>query len=125
MGCIMTPIGAFFLIVPSLLLDGIRRKHSGNIKAWIIFKFVISGLVLSLNMVKSYFTSHVLINILQIIAFTLGYMYCSGMVIVHYSILLDDEKVLESALDNFRKNGNNISYQKKMTDYPPPYSQIV
>ena len=39
MGCIMALIGVFFLIFPSLLLDGIRRKHSGKIKTWIIFLY--------------------------------------------------------------------------------------
>ena len=51
-GGIMTPLGGLFLIFPSLLLDGIRTKHLGKVKAWIIFNFVILGLILSLCMVK-------------------------------------------------------------------------
>lgn len=125
MGCIMIPIGIFFLIFPSLLLDGIRRKHSGKVKAWIIFKVVIFGLFLCQCVVKLFYTGKLLFIILQIIAFTLGFMYCSGMVIVHYNILLDDENILESALENYSKDGKNMDNQKKMTNYPPPYSQIV
>jgi hypothetical protein len=125
MGCILALIGVFFLIFPSLLLDGIRRKHSGKVKAWIIFKFVILGLILPLCMVKLFYAGQFEMTILQTIAFTLGFIYCSGLVIVHYNILLDDENVLESALDNFSRNGNNIDNQMKITDDLPPYSQIV
>jgi len=124
-GCILTPIGIFFLIFPSLLLDGIRRKHAGKIKAWIIFNLVILGFVLALNMVQLLFAGQFLTTILQIIVFTLGFMYCFGMVIVHYNILLDDENILKSALNNYTKNGNNMDNQKQMTDFPPPYSQVV
>ena len=94
-------------------------------KFTIIFKNGIFGLILSLCVVKLFYTVNFLFYILQIIAFTLEFMYCSGMVIVHYNILLDDENILESALENYSKDGKNMDNQKKMTNYPPPYSQIV
>eukprot|EP00091_Calanus_sinicus_P019365 TRINITY_DN482_c0_g2_i3.p1 TRINITY_DN482_c0_g2~~TRINITY_DN482_c0_g2_i3.p1 ORF type:complete len:249 (+),score=58.90 TRINITY_DN482_c0_g2_i3:79-825(+) len=125
MGYIMMPLGGFFLVFPSLLLDGIRRKHSGKVKAWIIFKFVILGLVLAMCMVKLFIAGQVLSTFIQLIMFTLGFMYCSGMVIVHYNMLLDDENVLESALENFSNKGHYLDNQKKNKDDPLAYTQTV
>ena len=59
--------------------------------------------------------------VLQTFGLTLAFMYASGMVIVHYNILLDDEKLLGSALNNFSKEDD----QKKMSVDPPAYSQVV
>eukprot|EP00091_Calanus_sinicus_P019358 TRINITY_DN482_c0_g1_i1.p1 TRINITY_DN482_c0_g1~~TRINITY_DN482_c0_g1_i1.p1 ORF type:complete len:252 (-),score=56.85 TRINITY_DN482_c0_g1_i1:107-862(-) len=125
MGYIMMPLGGFFLVFPSLLLDGIRRKHSGKVKAWIVFKLVFLGLFLAMCMVKLFIAGQVLSTIIQLIMFTLGFMYCSGMVIVHYNILLDDENVLESALENFSNKGYYLDNQQQIKDDPPAYSQTV
>ena len=98
-GGIMTPIGGLFLIFPSLLLHGIRTKHSGKVQAWIIFKCVILGLILPVCIVNSFLTGEVLLIILSALFYTLTILYSSAMVIVHYNILLDDENVLGSALN--------------------------
>ena len=73
-------------------------------------------LILFLRMVELFYAGKVLINILQIIAFTLGVIYCSGMVIVHYNILLDDDNLLGSALGNVSNGKNKADDQMKLLD---------
>ena len=124
-GGIMTPLGGFFLIFPSLLLDGIRTKHLGKVKAWIIFKIVILGLILAVCVVNMFLTGQVLLIIPGWLLYTLTILYSSGMVIVHYNILLDDENVLQSALDNFSKENHGLDNQKKINEGLATHCQFV
>jgi len=54
MGIVMIVVGGIWLIFPSLLLHGIRTRSPGKIKPWIIFKFVIFALTLSLGLVSEW-----------------------------------------------------------------------
>ena len=70
-GLTFTIIGGFFMIFPSLLLDGIRKKHSGKVKAWIIFKYLIIGLILASCVVNMFLPERVWQIILDMLLYAL------------------------------------------------------
>ena len=124
-GGIMTPIGGFFLVFSSLLLHGIRKNHSRKIKAWIMFKCVFIGLLHASIVRNMFLPEKVWQKILGLFLYALTLLYCSGMVILHYNILLDDENLLGSAINNLSNGKDQDDDQKKLLDDPPAYSQAV
>jgi len=123
MGLVMIVVGGIWLIFPSLLLHGIRTRSPGKIKPWIIFKFVIFALTLSLGLVSSILSGTYLQAIIHLFIVVLAFLYTSGMVIVHYNILLEDQDVLGSALHNFsNEKPSKIDMDASMRYLPQPNS---
>jgi len=118
--------GGLCLICPSLLLHGIRTKSPGKIKPWIIFMIVCFALTLISVFAGSILGGNLLKTVFQLFVMVLQFLYTSGMVIVHYNILLQDQNVLESALQNFsNEKPSKIDMDTRMRDLPPPYSYVV
>ena len=120
-GSIPVAVGGLLLIFPSLLLHGIRTNSSGKIRAWIIFQFVLLGIVFSLGLLNVFTLN--MFGIIGSIGYFLALMYASGIVIVHYNIVLEDENGLDPALGNVESKKTYL--HKNMTDCLPPYSKIV
>jgi len=125
-GIVLTIVGGIWLIFPSLLLHGIRTKNPRKMKPWIVFKIVMLCLQLIMSFIWSLNYGMILMLVLQVIALILLYSYSTGMVIVHYNIVLEDQNVLDSALENFsNEKPSKIDMNSMMTDLQPPYSQVV
>eukprot|EP00092_Neocalanus_flemingeri_P092159 GFUD01116964.1.p1 GENE.GFUD01116964.1~~GFUD01116964.1.p1 ORF type:complete len:272 (+),score=33.85 GFUD01116964.1:93-908(+) len=101
-GIIMT-IGGIFLIFPSLLLHGIRTNSPGKVKIWIDEQFVLVGLVLFASILGLVLFASILglvlfasirYGLLQMIVLCLSFMYSMGMVIVHYNIMLENDRTM-------------------------------
>eukprot|EP00092_Neocalanus_flemingeri_P020945 GFUD01022693.1.p1 GENE.GFUD01022693.1~~GFUD01022693.1.p1 ORF type:complete len:261 (+),score=38.57 GFUD01022693.1:93-875(+) len=128
-GIIMT-IGGIFLIFPSLLLHGIRTNSPGKVKIWIIVQFVLFGLVLFASIPGL----GVRYGLLQMIVLCLSFMYFKGMVIVHYNIMLENDRTMnmeiaagmnkETSMDNTMKTKHR-EFSNPMSDNPPPYAAVV
>merc|ERR1712002_325476 len=122
----MLVAGGLCLICPSLLLHGIRTRSPGKIKPWIVFKIVCFALTLITVFTGSILERSFLKLMFQLLVIILGFLYTSGMVIVHYNILLEDQNGLESALQNFsNEKPSKIDMDTKLGDLPPPYSYVV
>ena len=122
----MLVVGGIWLIFPSLLLHGIRTRSPGKIKPWIIFRIVCLALTLCFGLVGSLWGRTLLQTTLHLFFMVLEFLYNSGMVIVHYNILLEDQNVLESALQNFsNEKPSKIDMDTRIRDLPPPYSYVV
>jgi len=123
---VMLVVGGIWLIFPSLLLHGVRTRSPGKIKPWIIFMIVCFALTLISALVGSFLGGNILKTMFQLFVMVLQFLYTSGMVIVHYNILLEDQNVLESALQNFsNEKPSKIDMDTRMRDLPPPYSYVV
>ena len=85
-------ISSMFLVFSSLLLHGLRTNSPGKIEAWIIFQFVLCGLTVGAGLISLGFY----VTIYRVVNLAIGclfYMYFTGMVIVHYNILMEDTNV--------------------------------
>jgi len=120
-GSIPVAVGGLLLIFPSLLLHGIRTNSSGKIRAWIIFQFVLLVIVFSLGLLNVFMLN--MFGIIGSIIYFLALMYASGIVIVYYNIVLEDENGLDPALGNVESKKTYL--HKNMTDCLPPYFKIV
>lgn len=119
-------VGGIWLIFPSLLLHGIRRRSPGKIKPWIIFRIVCFALTLIFGLAGSVMGRSFLQTTLQLCFMVLQFLYTCGMVIAYYNILLEDHNVLESALQNFsNEKQSKIDMDTRISDLPPPYSNVV
>merc|ERR1719350_705744 len=115
-GIVLPIVGGIWLLYSSLLLHGIRTKNPIIMKPWIVFKIVMFCLQLSMSFIWSLNYGMILIMGLQVIAVILFYSYSTGMVIVHYNIVLEDQNVLGSALENFsNEKPSNIDMNSMMT----------
>merc|ERR1712142_893897 len=121
-GPILIVAGGILLIFQSLLLHGIRTKSAGKIKPWIIFMIVIFTINIIMYLVGCILTKNFLSTILLMILQTKFFLYILGMVIVHYNILLDDQNLHESAIENF---SHEKHVDSERTELPPPYSHVV
>eukprot|EP00092_Neocalanus_flemingeri_P037580 GFUD01040916.1.p1 GENE.GFUD01040916.1~~GFUD01040916.1.p1 ORF type:complete len:261 (-),score=39.05 GFUD01040916.1:63-845(-) len=128
-GIIMT-IGGIFLIFPSLLLHGIRTNSPGKVKIWIIVQFVI----FVLGLFASIPGLGVRYGLLEMIVLCLSFMYFMGMVIVHYNIMLENDRTMnmeiaagmnkETSMDTTMKTKHR-EFSNPMSDNPPPYAAVV
>jgi len=119
-------VGGIWLIFPPLLLHGIRTRSPSKIKPWIIFKIVCFALILIFGLAGSVVGRTFLQTMLQLFFMVLEFLYTAGMVITHYNILLEDQNVLESALQNFsNEKPSKIDMDTRISDLPPPYSNVV
>eukprot|EP00092_Neocalanus_flemingeri_P037579 GFUD01040915.1.p1 GENE.GFUD01040915.1~~GFUD01040915.1.p1 ORF type:complete len:261 (-),score=35.64 GFUD01040915.1:63-845(-) len=128
-GIIMT-IGGIFLIFPSLLLHGIRTNSPGKVKIWIIVQFVLFVLVLFASIPGL----GVRYGLLEMIVLCLSFMYFMGMVIVHYNIMLENDRTMnmeiaagmnkETSMDTTMKTKHR-EFSNPMSDNPPPYAAVV
>jgi len=125
-------VGVFLLIFPCLLLDGIRTKNPGKIKVWIIKKFVLFGLTVCAGIPGLMYNGRS--SVMSIVAYFVNFLYCVGMVIVHYNIIIEDEKIAETVMNNITttetENGEkkqNLEFSNPMSEneIPPPYSEVV
>merc|ERR1712179_305847 len=122
----MLVVGGIWLIFPSLLLQGIQTRSPRKIKPWIIFRIVFFALTLTVGMAGSVMGRSFLQTTLHICFIVLQFIYTCGMVIVHYNILLEDQNVLESALQNFsNEKPSKIDMDTRISALPPPYSNVV
>eukprot|EP00092_Neocalanus_flemingeri_P058098 GFUD01069172.1.p1 GENE.GFUD01069172.1~~GFUD01069172.1.p1 ORF type:complete len:283 (-),score=22.16 GFUD01069172.1:386-1234(-) len=114
-------ISIFFLIFPaSLLIHGIRTKSSGKIRAWIILQFILWGLYIVCSLVSLGFTD--LITGLASLALNcLFYMYITGMVIVHYNILLKDDTAMKMEMNRMNRNFPVTNYIVEKQNPTAPY----
>eukprot|EP00092_Neocalanus_flemingeri_P039551 GFUD01043067.1.p2 GENE.GFUD01043067.1~~GFUD01043067.1.p2 ORF type:complete len:119 (+),score=9.35 GFUD01043067.1:674-1030(+) len=106
-------------IFPTLLIYGIYTKSSRKLKTWIIFQFILWGLniVYCLCLLSLGFTN--LITGLLTLAFTcIFYMYITGMVIVHYNILLEDDTKDEHGWMNRNCQVINVIAEKQKPIVP-------
>jgi len=119
-------VGGLWIIVSFLLLFGIRKRSPRIIKLWIIFDFV---LVFSFSLfcfIFSLFNGFFIITVLLLIAFFLTCVYNYSMVIVHYNIILEEQQILQSALENFsHENNSKIDKTGQMDDLPPLNSHVM
>eukprot|EP00092_Neocalanus_flemingeri_P034808 GFUD01037880.1.p1 GENE.GFUD01037880.1~~GFUD01037880.1.p1 ORF type:complete len:273 (+),score=21.66 GFUD01037880.1:81-899(+) len=112
-------ISIIFLIFPTLLIYGIYTKSSKKLKTWIIFQFILWGLhiVYCICLLSLGFTN--LITGLLTLAFTcIFYMYITGMVIVHYNILLEDDTKDEHGWMNRNFQVINVIAEKQKPIVP-------
>ena len=106
-GLILTPIGLICLLFPLLLLYRIRTRSSGKIKTWIIVQFLLIGLFHCGCLVFMFFYGFAFSMIIYVIILTLSSMYDTGLVTVHYMMLLDGDAFLESSLQTIQEKNNN------------------
>jgi hypothetical protein len=124
----LTIVGGIWMIFSSLLLHGIRTKNHRIINLWIVFIIVIFCLQLWLCVVWSlkHGMIEIIVVMIQVIVMDLLCSYSTGIVIVHYNIVLEDQNVPDLALENIsNENPSKIDMNSMMTDVPPPYSQVV
>jgi len=131
-GVIMTFVGMFLLLFPCLLLAGIRTKNTKKIHSWIIFKFVFFCIIVSAAVPGLMYTGST--SLISIVAYLPNFVYSVGMVIVHYNIIIEDEKIAETVMNNITttetENGEkkqNLEFSNPMSEneIPPPYSEVV
>jgi len=119
-------VGGLWIIVSSLLLLGIRKRSPRIIKLWIIFDFVFVCSFSLFCFVFSLFNGFFITTLLLLMAFLLTCVYNYSMVIVHYNIVLEDQQILQSALENFsHENPSKIDMTTHMDVLPPPNSQVI
>eukprot|EP00092_Neocalanus_flemingeri_P049009 GFUD01056182.1.p1 GENE.GFUD01056182.1~~GFUD01056182.1.p1 ORF type:complete len:253 (+),score=36.56 GFUD01056182.1:71-829(+) len=129
-GVIVIAIGVVFLIFASLLLHGIRTNSQGKVKIWIIVQFVFFGLALFASIPGL----GVRYGLLEMIILCLSFMYFKGMVIVHYNIMLENDRTMnmeiadgmnkETSMDTTMKTKHR-EFSNPMSDNPPPYAAVV
>ena len=67
-----------------------------------------------------------LVSTLELLIVVLVLIYSSSMVIVHYNIVLEDQNILESSMQNdtiYKPIKADID--TTIVDLPPPYSQVI
>ena len=92
---ILILVGGLLLIMPSLLVCGIKTRSTGKIKTWIILEFGMLAFSFSIGLV-SFFLFYTLYSwsLFYLIGGVLAFLYVSGIVIIHYNIVLEDQYVL-------------------------------
>ena len=122
---ILIVVGGVCLIFTSQLVHGIRTKCPGKIKHWIIFMCVMLAIFLPVVLCGSFFVGTIMWTILLLVGGVIAFSYSSIMVIVHYNILLENQNVLDSVVQNFCYDKHNkIEMSTKAEELPPPYSQV-